>query len=51
MSGFTRQTFINLVLVLLSFGGSLAAAKAMKRVSMNNQLCSLRPTVISLNLD
>ena len=38
---------IALVLLVLSFGGSLAT----KCISMNNQPCMVRPTVIDLNPD
>ena len=47
MSGFIRQTFIELVLVLLRFGGLLA----IKCVSTNNQQCMARQKFINLNLD
>ena len=43
-------TFIKqivLVLVLLGFGGSLTT----ECVSMNNQPCMVRPTLVDLNLD
>ena len=39
--------FIVLVLMLVGFGGSLT----IKCVSMNNQACLVRPTLIDLNLD
>ena len=51
MSGFIKQTFIFLVLVLLSFVRSLAAAKAIKCVSINNQQCGVKLTFIDTNLD
>ena len=47
MPGFTEQTFIVLVLVLLllGFGRSFAT----KCVSLNNQQCAARPPLIDLN--
>ena len=51
MSGSIRQRFIVLLLVLLCFGRLLAAAKAIKGVSMNNQPCSIRPMLVDLNFD
>ena len=51
LSVFIRKMYINLVLVLLCFGGSLAATKAIKCVTMNNQPSSLRPRPNDLNLD
>ena len=47
MPGFIRQTFTALVLVLLSFKGSLAA----KCISMNNQSHMMRPMLSDLNPD
>ena len=47
MSGFIKQSCIILVMVLLGIGGSLA----IKCVSMNNQLCMVRPTRIDMNLN
>ena len=51
MSGFIKQMYIVLVLILLYFGESLASTKAIKCVSMNNQPCSVRSTLIDLNLE
>ena len=51
MSGFIKRMCMVLVLVVLCFGGSLAATKTIKCVSMNNQACSVRPMLIDLNLD
>ena len=51
MPGFIKQAFIVPVLVLLCFVRSLAAAKAMKCVSMNNQPCMVRPMLTDLDLD
>ena len=45
MPGCIKQTLIIIVLVLLSFGGSLA----IECVSINNQQWMLRPTLISLS--
>ena len=47
MPGFIRQTFTALVLVLLSFKGSLAT----KCISMNNQSRMMRPMLSDLNSD
>ena len=47
MSGFIKQTFIVLVLVLLGSGGSLTA----KCIPINNQLCIVRPTFIDFSPD
>ena len=47
MPGFIRQTFTALVLVLLSFIGSLPT----KCISMNNQSCMIRPKISDLNPD
>ena len=47
MTGFIKQTFIVLVVVLLGVSGSLAT----KCVSMNNQSCMVRPTLIYVNPD
>ena len=47
MPGFIRQTFTALVLVLLSFKGSLPT----KCLSMNNQSCMIRPKLSDLNPD
>ena len=47
MLGFIKQMLIVLVLMLLSFGGSLAT----KYLSMNNQLSMHRLTLIDLNPD
>ena len=48
MPGYIKQTLIALVLILC-FGGSLAIIKAIKSVFMNNQLSSVRPTLIDLD--
>ena len=45
MPAFIKQMFIVLVLVLLCFGGSMA----INCVSMNNQPCMVRPTLVDLN--
>ena len=45
MPRFIVQTFIILFLVLLCFDGSLG----IKRVSMNNQPCFVRPMLIDMN--
>ena len=45
MSGFIKQTFIILVLVLLGFDGSLA----IKCISKNNHWWMVAPTLIDLN--
>ena len=48
MLGFIKQTRTALALILmLCFGGALA----IKCVSMNNEQCMVRPTLIDLNLD
>ena len=47
MPGFIMQTFTALVLVLLSFKGSLAT----KCISMNNQSRMMRPMLSDLNPD
>ena len=47
MTGFIKLMFIVLLLVLLCFSGSLA----IKYISMNDQACLVRPTLIDLNLD
>ena len=51
MSGSIRKKFIVLVLVLPYFGESLATAKAIKYVPMDNLQCSVRSTLIDMNLD
>ena len=45
IASFIKQ--IVLVLVLLGFGGSLST----ECISMNNQPCMVRPTLLDLNLD
>ena len=47
MSRFTKPMFIALLLVVLCFDVSMP----IKCVSMNNQLCLVRPTLVDLNLD
>ena len=47
MLGFTKQTFIVLVLMLLGFVGSLVTEYA----SINNQPCMVRPILTDLNPD
>ena len=47
MTGFIKLMFIVPLLVLLCFSGSLA----IKCISMNDQACLVRPTLIDLNLD
>ena len=47
MLGFLDGTHLFQVLVLLGFGGSSTA----KYVTMNNQPCIVRPTLIDLNPD
>ena len=49
MPGFIKQMYVVqvLVLVLLGFDGSLVA----KYISMNNQPCMARPTLIDMNSD
>ena len=47
MSGFMKQMFIILVLLLLGFCGSLA----IKCMSINNQPCMVRPILSNLNPD
>ena len=55
MSGFNKQTFTILMMILLYFDGSLAAAKAasgaINCVSTNIQQCMVKPMLIDLNLD
>ena len=51
MFGFIKQIFIVLLLVLLCFCGSLAAAKTIKCVSVNNQQFMVWSTIIDLNLE
>ena len=51
MSGFIKEVFTVLVLVLLFFAGSMAAAKVIKCVSINNQPYMIRLTLLDLNFD
>ena len=51
MSRFLKEVFTVLVLEVLCFAGSLAAAKAIKSVSMNNQPYMVRSTFVDLNFD
>ena len=51
MSGFIKPASIVPMMALICSGGSLAAAKATKRKSMNNQSYMVRQTLIDLNFD
>ena len=48
MFKFLKQVFVS---VMMFFGCNLSSVNSLKRVSMNNQECKVRPEIVNVNSD